>query len=137
MNLQYLKSLKADKTYRTNMVLYKLLNTLIGECEQISKDPTSEEILRVVNKLYKDNEESLAKCKDSDIYKELVEAMQEENCFLKTLLPSPLSREELEAIISSQLTAGQKLPAIMKYLSTNYYGRYNGKEATMLINAMQ
>lgn len=40
LNIQDLKDIRSS--HRNNKVLYNLLSTVIGECEQISKDPSEE-----------------------------------------------------------------------------------------------
>ena len=103
VTLKKLKELKQIK--RDNKVIYNLLNTIIGECEQISKDPSCSQVMDVIQKMYKDNK--------------------------------PLTKEELTALIGSQLTAGNNMSKIMKYLSEEYKGRYDGKVAVEIIKSLQ
>ena len=42
----------------------------------------------------------------------------------------------MEAIIVSQLAPGVKMPQVMKYLSENYKGRYDGKVAARICNIL-
>lgn len=46
-------------------------------------------------------------------------------------------KEELTALIGSQLTAGNNMSKIMKYLSEEYKGRYDGKVAVEIIKSLQ
>lgn len=48
LTLQKLKEIK--QTSRSNEIVYKLLCTIIGECEQISKDPSNNEIIGIMQK---------------------------------------------------------------------------------------
>ena len=49
VTLKKLKELKQIK--RDNKVIYNLLNTIIGECEQISKDPSCSQVMDVIHRL--------------------------------------------------------------------------------------
>lgn len=46
VTLKKLKELKQIK--RDNKVIYNLLNTIIRECEQISKDPSCSQVMDVI-----------------------------------------------------------------------------------------
>lgn len=126
LTLQRLKDIRKEN--REDQVIYNLLGTIIGECEQISKDPSHNEIFKVIQKMFKDNSETIKVCNREDIKSTL----DRENGFLSRFLPQPLSEEELTAIINAQIQAGDKLPGVMKYLSENYNGRYDGKTAARL-----
>lgn len=60
VTLKKLKELKQIK--RDNKVIYNLLNTIIGECEQISKDPSCSQVMDVIQKMYKDNKQTISEC---------------------------------------------------------------------------
>lgn len=126
LNLQRLKDIRKEN--REDQIIYNLLGTIIGECEQISKNPSHNEILKVIQKMFKDNSETIKMCNRDDIKS----ALDRENGFLSRFLPQPLSEVELNAIINSQIQSGEKLPGVMKYLSENYNGRYDGKTAARL-----
>lgn len=130
LTLQRLKDIRQE--YRGNDVIYPLLSTVIGECEQKSKNPSNNEILDVIRKMYKDNSETLQAL--SIERKTGIEKLEKENNFLSRFLPQPLTTEELETLITSQISSGQKMPNIMKYLSENYKGRYDGKVAVRICN---
>jgi len=132
LTLQKLKELK--QTNRDKLVIYKLLSTIIGECEQISKNPSNNEIVRVLQKMYKDNNITLKECSKDRV--NLIQELNEENNFLSRYLPTPLTDEELLALIGSQMSEGKRMPDIMKYLSTNYKGRYDSKKAILIINSL-
>lgn len=132
LTLQKLKELKQSN--RDNEIVYKLLATIIGECEQISKNPSNNEIIGVMQKMYKDNNTTLAEC--SANRKEQILALQKENEFITTYLPKQLSKDELTAIIGSQIANNASLPAIMKYLVANYKGQYDSKVAISIINSL-
>lgn len=132
LTLQKLKELK--QANRNKLVIYKLLSTIIGECEQISKNPSNNEIVRVLQKVYKDNDITLKECSKDRV--NLIQELNEENSFLSQYLPTPLTDEELLALIGSQMSEGKRMPDIMKYLSTNYESRYDSKKAILIINSL-
>lgn len=132
LTLQKLKELK--QTNREKPVIYKLLATIIGECEQISKNPSNNEIVGVFQKMYKDNNITLKECSEDRI--DQIKELNEENNFLSRYLPTPLTDEELLALIGSQMSEGKRMPDIMKYLSTNYKGSYDSKKAILIINSL-
>lgn len=132
LTLQKLKELKQNN--RDKPVIYKLLATVIGECEQISKNPSNNEVIGVLQKMYKDNNTTLEECSEDRI--DQIQELNEENNFLVQYLPTPLTYEELSALIGSQMTQGKRMPDIMKYLSANYKGRYNSKDAIKIINSL-
>lgn len=132
LTLQKLKELK--QANRDKLVIYKLLSTIIGECEQISKNPSNNEIVRVLQKVYKDNDITLKECSKDRV--NLIQELNEENSFLSQYLPTPLTDEELLALIGSQMSEGKRMPDIMKYLSTNYESSYDSKKAILIINSL-
>lgn len=132
LTLQKLKELK--QANRDKLVIYKLLSTIIGECEQISKNPSNNEIVRVLQKVYKDNDITLKECSEDRI--DQIQELNEENSFLSQYLPTPLTDEELLALIGSQMSEGKRMLDIMKYLSTNYESRYDSKKAILIINSL-
>lgn len=128
LTLQRLKDIRKEN--REDQLIYNLLGTIIGECEQISKNPSHDEILRVIQKMFKDNTETIKVCTREGIRADL----NKENEFLSRFLPQPLTENELIAIINSQIAASKNMSGIMKYLSENYKGRYDGKGAARLCN---
>lgn len=132
LTLQKLKELK--QTNREKPVIYKLLATIIGECEQVSKSPSNNEIIDILQKMYKDNNTTLKECSEDRI--DQIQELNEENNFISQYLPVPLTNEELSALIGSQMSEGRRMPDFMKYLSANYKGRYDSKKALMIINSL-
>ena len=128
LTVQRLKDIRKEN--REDQIIYNLLSTIIGECEQISKNPSHDEILRVIQKMFKDNAETIKVCTREGIRADL----NKENEFLSRFLPQSLTENELIAIINSQIAAGKNMSGIMKYLSENYKGRYDGKGAARLCN---
>ena len=132
LTLQKLKELKQNN--RDKPVIYKLLATVIGECEQISKNPSNSEIIGVLQKMYKDNNITLKECSEERI--DQIKELTEENNFIAQYLPTQLSDNELSALISSQMSQGKRMPDVMKYLSMNYKGRYDSKNAIKIIDSL-
>ena len=129
LNIQDLKDIRSS--HRNNKVLYNLLSTVIGECEQIFKDPSEEQIISVMQKMYKDNEATMRECPSSKI--DIIFDLTEENKFLSIYLPKSLTDSELIKLIKDRMDEGEKMPDIMKSLTTNYKGRYDGKKAAQFI----
>ena len=132
VNIQELKNLRINN--RNDRIIYNLLSTIIGECEQISKDPSKDQIISIIQKMYKDNNFTLQSL--SDDRKELIDTLKKENDYLETFLPKQLSEDELYALINSQIQSGNNMPKVMKYLSENYKGRYDGKTAARICNML-
>ena len=132
LTIQNLKELKQNN--RENPIIYKLLATIIGECEQISKNPSANEIIGVMQKIYKDNNTTIAECSEDRI--DQIQDLQKENEFISIYLPKQLSKEELTAIIGSQIANNASLPTIKKYLVANYKGQYDSKTAISIINSL-
>lgn len=132
LTLQKLKELK--QINRENSIIYRLLATIIGECEQISKNPSNNEIIGILQKLYKDNNTTLVECPKDRI--DQIQQLNMENDFISQYLPVQLTENELSALIGSQMAEGKRLPDIMKYLSANYKGRYDSKKAITIINSL-
>lgn len=132
LTLQTLKTLKQNN--RENPIIYKLLSTIIGECEQISKNPSNNEIIGVLQKIYKDNSSTLEECPKNRVDK--IQELKEENKFIFLFLPKQLTNEELSVIIGTQMANNKRLPDIMKYLNSNYKGQYDSKIAISIINSL-
>lgn len=132
MNIQELKNLRINN--RNDKIIYNLLSTIIGECEQISKNPSNDQIISIIQKMYKDNNITLQSLTDDR--KELIDNLKRENNYLETFLPKQLTEDELYALINSQVQSGNNMPKVMKYLSENYKGRYDGKTAARICNML-
>lgn len=132
LTLEKLKKIRIEN--RSNKIIYNLLSTIVGECEQISKNPSNNDIVGILLKIYKNNNLTISECTEDR--NELKNSLQKENDFISIYLPKNLSDEELSIIITSQIAANAKLPQVMKYLSENYKGRYNGQDAVKLYNSI-
>lgn len=132
LTIQELKNLRINN--RNDKIIYNLLSTIIGECEQISKNPSNDQIISIIQKMYKDNNITLQSLTDDR--KELIDNLKKENDYLETFLPKQLSEDGLYALINSQIQSGNNMPKVMKYLSENYKGRYDGKMAARICNML-
>lgn len=112
--------------YRTDLVLYNLINTIIGECDRKGKNCSEDQIITIMKKMYNNNLETIGKIEDV-VDREYYLA---ENDFIKQYLPETLTDDELRnkitiCIYDDNMSRGE----IMKYLKDNYNGRYDGKKA--------
>jgi uncharacterized protein YqeY len=111
-----------------------LLTTLLSEAEAVGKKnnrkPYDEEVVAVVRKFLKNNEEFTR----VNTNHERGEVLTKEKALLETYLPKQLTENELKGIISDLKPADMK--AIMWYLKANYAGRYDGKQASELVKTM-
>lgn len=69
LTLQRLKDIRKEN--REDQIVYNLLGTIIGECEQLSKNPSHNEILTIIQKMFKDNTETIKVCTREDIRADL------------------------------------------------------------------
>ena len=132
LTIQELKNLRINN--RNDKIIYNLLSNIIGECEQISKKTSNDQIISIIQKMYKDNNITLQSLTDDR--KELIDNLKRENNYLETFLPKQLSEDELYALINSLIQSGSNMPKVMKYLSENYKGRYDGKTAARICNML-
>lgn len=132
LTIQELKDFRINN--RNDKIIYNLLSTIIGECEQISKNPSNDQIISIIQKVYKDNNITLQSLTNDR--KELIDNLKKENDYLETFLPKQLTKDELYALINSQIQSGNNMSKVMKYLSENYKGRYDGKMAARICNML-
>lgn len=67
-----------------NKIIKTLVNTIIGELDRVTKDPSEDQIIKVINKMYKSNEEVTQ-----------TEDIKTEQEFLNSLLPKMMTTEEI------------------------------------------
>ena len=107
-----------------NKELNTLLGTVIGELDRISKLPTDTEVINIIKKMI----ESATECN----------LINEVN-WLQLYMPEPLKDYELINIISTyckdnNITEKKQMGLVMKYLKDNFNGRYDGKDASLIIS---
>lgn len=106
-----------------------LFTTLLGEAEMVGKNagnraPTDEEVVSVIKKFIKNNEETLKVA----TLPEQVFMLNAEVFALQQLLPKQLDEDTLRMITKNC----KDLPDFMRYLKQEYAGRYDGKLASAI-----
>lgn len=128
--MSLLDSIKTQKTEArkdpARVIEVNILNLLLGEVETIElrtqKKFSDSQVVDSIKKLIKSNEESL-KHRTS-------EKLVAENAVLEKLLPQQLTEAEIVQIIASNSLVG--IPAVMKFLNTEYAGRFDKGLASRL-----
>ncbi|MDJ0523513.1 MAG: GatB/YqeY domain-containing protein [Planctomycetota bacterium] len=138
MKRQMLEAMKAKRTVEKDV-----LRVALGEIQTIEsrsgQDATDEEIGKVLRKLIKSNEESLAASDDAAKRATL----EEENGVLGSLLPKTLSPEEIVAALEPVKDAvlgagndGQATGVAMKHLKSTG-AAVDGKDVNAAVRAMR
>lgn len=112
---------------RANKEIYTLLSVVLGEIDRLPtrNNPTEDEIYSVINKMYNNAVEMSQYSIVSKIEAE----------YLKPFIKAQLTNAELVGIIMQYKEDGLKnIGDFMRALNTEYKGRFNGKEASSIIN---
>ena len=112
---------------RANDIIYTMLGVLIGEIDRLPArhNSNADEIYGVVNKMYNNAKEMAQYKAQSRIEME----------YLQDYIKSQLTRAELTGIILQYKEDGLKnIGDYMRALSSEYKGRYDGREASAIIN---
>ena len=112
---------------RANKEIYTLLSVILGEIDRLPtrNNPTEDEIYSVINKMYNNAVEMSQYSIVSKIEAE----------YLKPFIKAQLTNAELVGIIMQYKEDGLKnIGDFMRALNTEYKGRFNGKEASSIIN---
>ena len=112
---------------RANKEIYTLLSVVLGEIDRLPtrNNPTEDEIYTVINKMYHNAVEMSQYSIVSKIEAE----------YLKPFIKAQLTNAELVGIIMQYKEDGLKnIGDFMRALNTEYKGRFNGKEASSIIN---
>lgn len=112
---------------RANKEVYTLLSVVLGEIDRLPtrNNPTEDEIYSVINKMYNNAVEMSQYSIVSKIEAE----------YLKPFIKAQLTNAELVGIIMQYKEDGLKnIGDFMRALNTEYKGRFNGKEASSIIN---
>lgn len=112
---------KAMKNGNTDQRL--ILSTVLGEFDRISKDPSDEQVIKVIKKIVDSNIEC---------------GTIGENKYLEIYLPKMIGEEDIKQIIIEELTRNEystmkDMGKVMGYLKQNYAGQYDGKLASDII----
>jgi len=100
-----------------------VLSTLLGELDRINKNPSDDEIIKVIKKMMENN--LLTNCSN-------------ENEYLKKYLPHIMNEEEIKEVIKSYIEKNdlkdqKSIGLIMKYLKDNYNNQYDGTIASKVV----
>lgn len=112
---------------RANKEIHSLLSVVLGEIDRLPtrSNPTEDEIYTVINKMYNNAVEMSQYSVVSKIEAE----------YLKPFIKAQLTNAELVGIIMQYKEDGLKnIGDFMRALNTEYKGRFNGKEASSIIN---
>lgn len=112
---------------RANKEIYSLLGVILGEIDRLPtrEEPTPDQIYTVISKMYNNAVEMSQYSVISKI----------ETNYLKDFIKSQLSSAELVEIIMQYKEDGLKnIGDYMRALNAEYKGRFNGKDASNIIN---
>lgn len=140
------------ETLRNDMLRFKkekspnatLLSTLYSEALAVGKnngnrETTDEEVVRVVKKFLKAVEETANYCRQYGNEAGLEKANEEQKV-LENYLPTQYTGDELSALVDKVIaqegaTNVKEMGRIMKVLTTDYTGQFDGKEASALVRS--
>jgi len=132
--LSELKALQLSARKRKKAIHAKVLTTLLGDLETMSKahgrEVTDGDINAMVKKFLKGVNEFLA-MKISD---ETRAELETEKDLLESLVPKPATKKELKDAIKHYLetATNPNVGSVMSYLRGRFQGNYDGKEASQL-----
>lgn len=115
------------------MTLSELKNARIKKGDELEEG----EILAVIQKAVKKREEAATAFRDGG-REERASAEEAEAGILRGYLPQPLSKEELEEVISDVIvevgaTGKREIGLVMKTIMSRYQGRVDGKEVQGIV----
>lgn len=131
-------AMKAKDSLRlttVRMVLAAIKNREIDQRAELGDD----DIIAVLSSLVKQRKESVALYREGD-RAELAEKEEAELAILQEFLPSPLSEEEISALIEQAVTetgaAGPRdMGKVMKIVSAQTRGRADGKQVSDMVKS--
>ncbi|RME60028.1 MAG: GatB/YqeY domain-containing protein [Candidatus Dadabacteria bacterium] len=126
-------ALKKKEKVRAD-TLRMLLSAVQYQEMQKKVDNLSEaEVLKIVQNEVKKREESISFAKEGG-REDLVQTLKEEIKVLTAFLPQQLSDEELQEVIKNfcQKNQGAKIGDVMRFLSQEYAGRFDGRKASSI-----
>jgi uncharacterized protein YqeY len=147
MLIEKIKNDQLAARKRKDEVATALLTTLLGEAAAVGKnagnrDTTDEEVVAIVKKFLKNNEELIqsldSRCltKDEETFTRPILVANRERELLVAYLPVQLTEEQLRDIIKEIISARQISPKVMgevmSELKKSYAGRYDGGLASRL-----
>ena len=114
------------KSYIRDIEKKNILGTVLGELDRISKTPTDNEVIKVIQQMIEGNIE-VGK----------PEGLKE-NELIKIYIPDTLTDEEVTDIVIKYIRQNniceiKEMSKVMKHLSENYAGRYNGQNVANMV----
>lgn len=119
---------------KENPKAYATLSNVIGDFELKSKlavnigKPEDELAVKVVKVEISHLNEQIATLSDQDEIASIRGAIE----ILEAVLPANLTSDEIRAIILQSKEDGVKFGDFMKFMKSNFFGRYDGKETSSL-----
>lgn len=117
-------------------VLRGLLDVLIGDCCKAVKQPSDEDVVKMVKKFINNCELTIAKAKEfpNENTPAIIEAAEVEIKLLEVYLPSQMAEADIVAAIEKAKEAGlSDMGKIMLYFKTHHIGTYDGKLVSELV----
>jgi uncharacterized protein YqeY len=122
-----------------DVVLSESIKKAMLDVKNIRKEPTDDEIINVIEKQIKANEETI-KLAGSDLSRQqLVRDLTEEVNILKEYIPKKLTSSELENAIDKIIALipdnekAKAMGKVMAALKQKFGGKYDGNEASKLV----
>lgn len=103
------------------------------------KDPSDADIIKMIQKLAKQREESISIYKENNRF-DLSDGEEKELMVLKEFLPKMLSESEIEDIVSKTIsdlgaTTMKDMGKVMGYINKNYAGRIDGSVVSKIVKS--
>ena len=114
---------------RANDIIYSMLGVLLGEIDRLPtrETPTEDQIYTIVNRMYNNAKEMSQYSTQAKV----------EMSYLHDYIKKQFTEAELTGIIIALRDDGYKtIGDIMKALNTFYKGRFDGKQASSIINKL-
>ena len=107
-----------------------ILTTLLGEVETNLKRDPKFDVIKLIKKFVKNNEETLERATD----KVAINILKTEIQILSEYLPKQLTEDDIRVIISDiNKSEINNIGIIMKHFKENYSGRYDGSVVSKII----
>ena len=119
----------AKETLKAN-----LLSTLYAEIftqSKSGKEMTEDDEFKIIRKFIKNADDTIA----LGVAEEAVTKLNEEKKILEVYLPTQLSKEKIEEIITVLVAEGKTMKEIMPYFKENHNGLYDGRMVSEIVKA--
>jgi len=130
---EQIKKDKLDAFKHKNSLKKNVLNVLIGDLQNKSKNPSDDECIKTIKKIINGNKETVKLSTDENRINEL----NVETEYLDIYLPKLFNENELTEIIESHIDACnynsmKDMGKVMSYLISNFANLYDGKLASQI-----